>query len=69
MDAISYTIDCEKDLKLYHIVYGFSNEYMGVIVVEILGEELQQIYDNKAFLLRCYKRGVKFFEMPMCKIF
>ena len=42
-----------------------SNELMSVVGMKILSKTLQSAYGYKKFLLRCYRNGEKFFELPL----
>jgi hypothetical protein len=65
LNNITTSIDCETDLKLYHIDKALSNELMGVVGVEIIGPSLRAAYKDKQYLIRCYNDGDKFFEIPL----
>ena len=40
LEGITTVINCETDLRLYKYAYTFSNKYMSVVGIEILGQEL-----------------------------
>ncbi len=42
---------------------------MSVLILELDSDTLKGLYGGGTYVMRCYKNKVKFFEMPMSKIF
>ena len=61
-------MNCVTDLELYKIDYAHSNACLGIIGIQLLSNT-KNLYNGMEYLVRCYKDGMKFFEMALRKIF
>lgn len=65
--GISTFINMETDLGLYKLDCAYGSLEMGFVGIHILSADLQEAYNGKKYILRCYYETKKIFEHTLGK--